>query len=124
MSVPHLDKRFIDGKAVLLFGPFAGFSPNFVNSQLGSPADLLASMNPWNVTPMCAAGLQNLDLGLGLGGGRDHESKRRKGGGTTITSGTGMFGARTSFGTSPTPRRARPLARGAMIAPRDAALPH
>ena len=30
MSVPHLDTRFIDNKKSLLFGPFAGFSPNFL----------------------------------------------------------------------------------------------
>ena len=27
MSVPHLDARKIGGSKVLLFGPFAGFSP-------------------------------------------------------------------------------------------------
>ena len=42
MSVPHLDTRFIDGKKVLFFGPFAGFSPKFLKS--GSMFDLLTSV--------------------------------------------------------------------------------
>jgi malate dehydrogenase (quinone) len=28
MSVPHIDTRILDGKRVVLFGPFATFSPN------------------------------------------------------------------------------------------------
>lgn len=29
MSVPHLDARIIDGKPMVLFGPYAGFSPRY-----------------------------------------------------------------------------------------------
>ncbi|WP_404854335.1 malate:quinone oxidoreductase, partial [Escherichia coli] len=32
MSVPHLDTRMIDGKPVLLFGPFATFSTKFLKN--------------------------------------------------------------------------------------------
>src|SRR5699024_7383031 len=30
MTVPHLDRRHIDNKDILLFGPFAGFGPKFL----------------------------------------------------------------------------------------------
>ncbi len=30
MSVPHLDARYLDGKRVVLFGPFATFSTKFL----------------------------------------------------------------------------------------------
>src|SRR5699024_10350110 len=30
MTVPHLDKRHVDGKEVMLFGPFAAFGPKFL----------------------------------------------------------------------------------------------
>lgn len=60
MSVPHLDSRTIDGEHVVVFGPYAGFSPNFLKNS--APIDLLASVQPTNVIPMSAAGAQNLDL--------------------------------------------------------------
>eukprot|EP00405_Crypthecodinium_cohnii_P013939 CAMPEP_0206451058 /NCGR_PEP_ID=MMETSP0324_2-20121206/19106_1 /ASSEMBLY_ACC=CAM_ASM_000836 /TAXON_ID=2866 /ORGANISM="Crypthecodinium cohnii, Strain Seligo" /LENGTH=541 /DNA_ID=CAMNT_0053920849 /DNA_START=58 /DNA_END=1683 /DNA_ORIENTATION=- len=60
MSVPHLDKRIIGGKHMLLFGPFAGFSPRYLKT--GSLLDLLKSVRPHNLIPAAAAGLQNLDL--------------------------------------------------------------
>ncbi len=60
MSVPHLDTRFIDNKKTLLFGPFAGFSPKFLKT--GSMFDLLASVKPYNVITMLAAGVKNLSL--------------------------------------------------------------
>merc|ERR1711933_355969 len=60
MSVPHLDKRIIGGKHMLLFGPFAGFSPRYLKT--GSLLDLLKSIRLHNLIPAAAAGLQNLDL--------------------------------------------------------------
>mmetsp|Transcript_13791 Transcript_13791/g.31508 ORF Transcript_13791/g.31508 Transcript_13791/m.31508 type:complete len:557 (+) Transcript_13791:115-1785(+) len=60
MSVPHLDKRIIGGKHMLLFGPFAGFSPRYLKT--GSLMDLLKSVKLHNLIPAAAAGLQNLDL--------------------------------------------------------------
>jgi malate dehydrogenase (quinone) len=65
MSVPHLDSRTIDGEHVVVFGPYAGFSPNFLKHS--GPTDLFASMNPFNLVPMSAAGAQNLDLTVYLG---------------------------------------------------------
>ena len=41
MSVPHLDARFLDGKRVVLFGPFATFSTKFLKN--GSLFDLLST---------------------------------------------------------------------------------
>ncbi|MDF1479062.1 malate:quinone oxidoreductase [Leifsonia sp. H3M29-4] len=60
MSVPHLDKRVVDGSGSLMFGPYAGFSPKFLKS--GSVLDLFASIRWHNLVPMVAAGLQNLSL--------------------------------------------------------------
>ncbi|AMA71441.1 MULTISPECIES: malate:quinone oxidoreductase [Aneurinibacillus] len=60
MSVPHLDTRFIDNKKLLLFGPFAGFSPKFLKN--GSMFDLLGSIKPNNVLTMLAAGAKNIPL--------------------------------------------------------------
>lgn len=60
MSVPHLDTRYVGGKKSLLFGPYAGFSTNFLKS--GSLWDLPLSIRPSNIYPMVAAGLHNLGL--------------------------------------------------------------
>jgi len=60
MSVPHLDKRIIGGKHMLLFGPFAGFSPRYLKT--GSLMDLVKAVRWHNLIPAAAAGLQNLDL--------------------------------------------------------------
>jgi malate dehydrogenase (quinone) len=60
MSVPHLDKRIIGGKEMILFGPFAGFSPRYLKT--GSLLDLIKSVKLHNLIPAAAAGLQNLDL--------------------------------------------------------------
>ncbi|KGA97519.1 malate:quinone oxidoreductase [Alkalihalobacillus alcalophilus ATCC 27647 = CGMCC 1.3604] len=60
MSVPHLDTRFIDNKKMLLFGPFAGFSPKFL--KYGSVFDLLTSVKPDNLVTMLAAGAKNMSL--------------------------------------------------------------
>ncbi|WP_051857285.1 malate dehydrogenase (quinone) [Trabulsiella guamensis] len=60
MSVPHLDARVIDGKRVVLFGPFATFSTKFLKN--GSFFDLLSTTTTSNVMPMTHVGLDNFDL--------------------------------------------------------------
>ena len=60
MSVPHLDRRVVDGQASLMFGPYAGFSPKFLKQ--GSWFDLFASIRWHNIVPMVAAGASNLGL--------------------------------------------------------------
>ncbi len=60
MSVPHLDARFLDGKRVVLFGPFATFSTKFLKQ--GSFFDLLSTTTTKNVMPMTDVGLDNFDL--------------------------------------------------------------
>lgn len=60
MSVPHIDTRIIDGKRVVLFGPFATFSTRFLKN--GSLWDLLSSTNASNLLPMVNVGLDNFAL--------------------------------------------------------------
>ncbi|SFP59691.1 malate dehydrogenase (quinone) [Salibacterium halotolerans] len=60
MTVPHLDRRHIEGKDTLLYGPFAGFTPKFLKS--GSYMDLLYSVKPNNTFTMLAAGTKNTSL--------------------------------------------------------------
>ncbi|HAK34202.1 MAG TPA: malate dehydrogenase (quinone) [Pantoea sp.] len=60
MSVPHVDTRVLDGKRVLLFGPFATFSTKFLKQ--GSLLDMFGSMNSGNLLPMMNVGLKNFDL--------------------------------------------------------------
>jgi malate dehydrogenase (quinone) len=60
MSVPHLDARYLDGKRVVLFGPFATFSTKFLKN--GSLFDLLGTTTTHNVMPMTHVGLDNFDL--------------------------------------------------------------
>jgi malate dehydrogenase (quinone) len=60
MSVPHLDTRIINGEKALLFGPYAGFSTKFLKK--GSYFDLFKSIQPDNILPMIAAGLDNIPL--------------------------------------------------------------
>ncbi|PKH23761.1 malate:quinone oxidoreductase [Enterobacterales bacterium CwR94] len=60
MSVPHLDTRMLDGKQVLLFGPFATFSTKYLKN--GSLWDMFGSITTANVLPMMHVGLDNFDL--------------------------------------------------------------
>ncbi|ABM07670.1 putative malate:quinone oxidoreductase Mqo [Arthrobacter sp. Rue61a] len=60
MSVPHLDTRYVDGKRSLLFGPYAGFSTNFLKTS--SYLDLPLSIRPGNIIPMLAVAKDNMDL--------------------------------------------------------------
>lgn len=60
MSVPHIDTRVLDGKRVLLFGPFATFSTRFLKN--GSLWDLPSSTRPSNLMPMVHVGLDNFSL--------------------------------------------------------------
>ena len=60
MSVPHLDTRVLDGKRVILFGPFATFSTKFLKN--GSYLDLLTSTTTHNVWPMTKVGIEQYPL--------------------------------------------------------------
>ncbi|ACI50177.1 malate/quinone oxidoreductase [Gluconacetobacter diazotrophicus PA1 5] len=60
MSVPHLDTRVIDGKAGLLFGPYAGFSTKFLKH--GSLWDLPKSIHMDNLGAMLAVARDNMPL--------------------------------------------------------------
>ncbi len=60
MSVPHLDSRVIDGKPLLLFGPFAGFTTKFLKQ--GSVFDIVNSVTLDNIFPMMSVGMDNMDL--------------------------------------------------------------
>ena len=60
MSVPHLDTRYIDGQKSLLFGPFAGFTPNFL--KCGSYADLILSVRPHNIINMIMSAFKEFGL--------------------------------------------------------------
>lgn len=60
MSVPHLDTRVIDGKRIILFGPFATFSTKFLKN--GSYLDLFGSTTSHNVMPMLHVGVDEFPL--------------------------------------------------------------
>lgn len=60
MSVPHLDRRFLDGQPTLFFGPFATFSTKFLKE--GSWTNLFESMTFSNTLPMMKVGLDNFNL--------------------------------------------------------------
>lgn len=60
MSVPHLDTRFVDGQASLMFGPYAGWSPRFLKE--GRVTDLPGSIRPNNLFSMLGVGLNSMSL--------------------------------------------------------------
>ncbi|MBI6908454.1 malate dehydrogenase (quinone) [Pseudomonas palleroniana] len=60
MSVPHLDTRVLDGKRVILFGPFATFSTKFLKE--GSYLDLFTSTTTHNIWPMTKVGIREYPL--------------------------------------------------------------
>lgn len=60
MSVPHMDTRVLDGRRVILFGPFATFSTKFLKN--GSLLDLFSSMTTHNVWPMTRVGVDQYPL--------------------------------------------------------------
>ncbi|EME23352.1 malate:quinone oxidoreductase [Rhodococcus triatomae] len=60
MSVPHLDRRFIDGAEHLLFGPYATFSTKLLKN--GRLTDFFATLRWHNLHVIAAALVQNLSL--------------------------------------------------------------
>jgi len=60
MSMPHMDKRRINGEESLLFGPYAGISAKFLKS--GSNLDLIKSVRLHNLRPMLAVAKNNFNL--------------------------------------------------------------
>lgn len=60
MSVPHLDKRIIDGQAQLMFGPYATFSTKLLKH--GSPADFFRTVRPHNLRALALCTARNLAL--------------------------------------------------------------
>ena len=59
MSVPHLDKRVVDGREYLLFGPYATFSTKLLKH--GRWTDFFTTLR-WRNVVIAAAILQNLSL--------------------------------------------------------------
>lgn len=60
MSVPHLDKRVVDGKGFLLFGPYATFSTRLLKH--GRRSDFFSTLRWHNLPTLIAAGLQSFPL--------------------------------------------------------------
>ncbi len=60
MSVPHLDRRFVDGRESLLFGPYPTFSTKLLTH--GRPTDLFTTLRPHNLVVLLSAGVRNLGL--------------------------------------------------------------
>lgn len=60
MSVPHLDTRVLDGKTVLLFGPFATWSTKFLKN--GSYFDIAKATTPSNIIPQLQVGAHEFAL--------------------------------------------------------------
>jgi malate dehydrogenase (quinone) len=60
MSVPHLDTRMVGGRRSLLFGPYAGFSSEFLKH--GSLLDLFESIELSNVVPLMSVARDNFGL--------------------------------------------------------------
>lgn len=60
MSVPHLDTRVLDGKTVLLFGPFATWSTRFLKN--GEYSDIVKATTPSNIIPQLQVGVHEFAL--------------------------------------------------------------
>ncbi|MDH6678561.1 malate dehydrogenase (quinone) [Rhodococcus sp. LBL1] len=60
MSVPHLDRRLVDGRPALMFGPYATFSTKLLKH--GRLRDLFTTIRFHNIAPLMAVGVQNLGL--------------------------------------------------------------
>ncbi|MDL9938496.1 malate dehydrogenase (quinone) [Gordonia sp. ABSL1-1] len=60
MSVPHLDRRVVDGREYLMFGPYATFSTKLLRH--GRWTDFFATLRTHNLRVLTAAGLANRDL--------------------------------------------------------------
>lgn len=60
MSVPHLDRRIVNGATHLMFGPYATFSTKLLKH--GRWTDLFTTMRWHNLHVLAAAVLQNLPL--------------------------------------------------------------
>lgn len=60
MTVPHLDRRYIEGEKSLLFGPFAAIGPKFLKN--GSNLDLFKSVNSSNILTLMSSGVKNMSL--------------------------------------------------------------
>jgi malate dehydrogenase (quinone) len=60
MSVPHLDRRFIEGTEHLLFGPYATFSTKLLKH--GRLSDVFTTLRWHNLLVIVAALVQNLSL--------------------------------------------------------------
>jgi malate dehydrogenase (quinone) len=60
MSVPHLDRRVVDGTAHLLFGPYASFSTKLL--KYGRWTDFFTTVRWHNLHVIAAALLQNVVL--------------------------------------------------------------
>ncbi|BDH56405.1 malate:quinone oxidoreductase [Tsukamurella sp. PLM1] len=60
MSVPHLDRRYVDGADHLMFGPYATFSTKLL--KRGSLLDFFTTLRPRNLPVIAAAMAQNLSL--------------------------------------------------------------
>lgn len=55
---PHLDVRHLQGKRVLLFGPFATWTTKFLHHS-GRATDLAASLRPGNLATLIRSGVHN-----------------------------------------------------------------
>jgi malate dehydrogenase (quinone) len=64
MSMPHLDFRTIDGKDVLLFGPFGSITFKFL--RYGSVLDAVYALKPHNICVTIGALSRNLGLAVML----------------------------------------------------------
>jgi malate dehydrogenase (quinone) len=66
MSEPHLDARIIEGKPLLLFGPYAGLNTRFLKT--GDLTDAFKMIKCHNIFTLAMSALQNFDLVLYLVG--------------------------------------------------------